>query len=110
MVREQSEDEAHDDGSREHPAEAREVASAESRVRLSIGHPLRSLSQVISSGCAASAHAPRGTGDARKLSQREGATIGVGSVHTSASARVTRHSVVMVVAAVLVGVGGACEN
>jgi len=92
-----------DHGTRDHPAEAREVATPKRRVRVSIGHPLRSLSQVCSSRCTTtSAHAPRGTGEARKLSQRDRATIGAGRAHTSASDRVTRPAVVMSVAAVSV--------
>ena len=103
VVDQESEDEARDDGTGEHPAEACEVATPKRRVRVSIGHPLRSLSQVCSSRCTTtSAHAPRGTGEARKLSQRDGAANGAGRAHTSASDRVTRPAVVMSVAAVSV--------
>ena len=57
----------------------REVATPKRRVRVSIGHPLRSLSQVVRRGCTTtSAHAPRGAGEARKLSQGDGAAIGAG--------------------------------
>ena len=103
LVDEESEDEARDDGTGEHPAEAREVATPKRRVRVSIGHPLRSLPGVISSASTTtSAHAPRGTGEARKLSQGEGASNGAGRGHTTLPDRVTRPSVVMSVAAVSV--------
>jgi hypothetical protein len=46
MVDEQTDDRAEDHRTREHPAEAHEVATGEGRVGVSIGHPLRSLSGV----------------------------------------------------------------
>src|SRR4029077_2691939 len=96
LVDEEPEDEAGHDGSGEHPAEAREVATPKCRVRVSIGHPLRSLPGVFSlASTATSAHAPRGTGEARKLSQDEGASNGAGRGHSTLPDRVKRPSVVM---------------
>ena len=49
LVEQQTEDQADDDGTREHPAETHEVASPKTRVRVFVGHPLRSLSWVCTS-------------------------------------------------------------
>src|SRR5262249_9798303 len=70
----------------------------------------RSLSRVSTSRKSRSpTHAPRGLDDARKLSQRDRPTNAAGRVptpvHTRAPDRVTRVSVVMSLAAVLVGNG-----
>jgi hypothetical protein len=96
MVDEQTENQADDDGTREDPAEADEIATPKGRFRLSIGHPLRSLSQGGTSERSMSpTHAPRGTDDARKLSQRIAGSNGAARVHTTAPERVTKRSVVM---------------
>jgi hypothetical protein len=73
---------------------------------MSIGHALRSLSRVFAAGDSTSpTRAPRGLGDARKLSQRDWPTNPAGRVHTTPRKRVTGLSVVTVLAAVLVGDG-----
>jgi hypothetical protein len=96
VVEEKTDDQTGDDGCREHPPETREVSPPEHRVGVSIGHPLRSLSQDwLSAGTRVSVHAPRGTGNARKISQRDAPTNRVGATHTTAWEGVGKRSVVM---------------
>jgi hypothetical protein len=100
MIEEQADDQADDDGTGEHPTETHEVAATKARLRVFVGHPLRSLSWVCTSRKSISpTHAPRGLDDARKLSQRHRrSNVAVrvhAPVHSTAPELVTRRSVVM---------------
>jgi hypothetical protein len=100
VIEEQTDDQPDDDRAGEHPTEAHEIAAPKARVRLFVGHPLRSLSWVCTARKSISpTRSPRGLGDARKLSQRDrplnAAGRGQTPVHTGPGKRVTGRSVVM---------------